>query len=944
MSHKKVVSVILANNKRVYLPSNHTYYVYECPVPKPIGVYPHSATWLSLKDYVNDTGFDVRIHGEYGEFLYRDNVYIKVEHGYILIAILSSMYDSIMPDNALSNVFMHLYLVEDDVKKIQVTCAIVNSAADSANIYANSLSATTTVFINGRESTLTSPTVLNINDRVEMITDPAVIGTITISETDPTTYKTFIDSSDSKEKVIIHIPKSINPTNRLLTHNTCDIFIQPTFQTDISASNYNTTRLSGVYINRADTDQYIGQITHNDFYIDTTLLDMYKDKYEFSTIQLKILIRESSKDARLVDERLGIRVLYSLTDEEILDFLAGDGDPTLSRWTANSLANSPYSKTLYSLQKPDVHSDLAIYLEMFGYLGCANIICGKIQRYTVKHYTGHTVCVPIPISLYNATNVSCIIRLNGLLVDPTTYTTEQVLNELIITLDESIELKVGQTLIFELLDSISPRAEYITPSAGSNTLSVSGPIKVYRVRTLGSQDTVDSDLFNSAYTMTSSFELITTGFSIATIDDVETLTFESSMYDITYLVTSASVAGITHRATFSVDSLGGDIISTGLLTTECKKWSDDTVSITIPCLWDTFVPYLNGYELAGPIDYTVVPIMSTTDKLIGRVIHINSIDYLSEADNDLIVLISPDREIAQLNDFSHEQFNESIFTTFMWFNSINMMSASGLAVDSIQKAVDRLGVPCEIPAGSLLHTRISLPEPVITILDEAAVSSGRTSTMDINNALLMTSFLKSKQEKAYKLSVIEKSHNVYSVLTTKIIKEVLDGNTEIIDGNTTALNTYLALQSQDVVLHNNFNTITISRTIYNSALADGMYVLFDTNQKGNDRIWTNSNGCYIIYKGSFWELDTAGGLPLFRSRTVYREYDPWLLIWGALIDSSNPIFESTAIDLRYIDAFPSYRAYDIPATSGYANIYNTLRDVIQTIFPVDGIQAGVTMR
>ena len=69
-----------------------------------------------------------------------------------------------------------------------------------------------------------------------------------------------------------------------------------------------------------------------------------------------------------------------------------------------------------------------------------------------------------------------------------------------------------------------------------------------------------------------------------------------------------------------------------------------------------------------------------------------------------------------------------------------------------------------------------------------------------------------------------------------------------------------------------------------------------------------------------------------------------MLIWDPQRDSIPIIMQANAIDLRYIDAFPSYRAYDIPATTGYASIYNNLRDIIQTIFPADGIQAGVTMR
>lgn len=933
ISNKKVVSVVLVDNVRVYLPSNHTYYVYDCPVPRPIGVYPHSDTWVSLKDFVNSSGLDLRIHGKYGEFLYRDQIYLKVDRTRIIIAILADMYEDIIPNNLLTEVYLHLYLTQNDSKKINTECYVVGGSLTNSEIYTR-LANKTTIYVNGRESVVEAETMpkLNVDDRIEVISDPAVIGVVTIDEgTDD--YRTFIDSSDNKEKVIVHIPKAINPNNRLLTHNTCDIFIRPIFPTNVESSTYYTDRLAGAYVSRNDTDKYIAQITHNDFYIDKELIDMYKTHYGFTNISIKVIIRESSKTAYLIDERYGIRVLYSLTDDEILDFLSGDGDFTMTRWTANSLANSDYAKTLYKLQKPDEHSDLTLYLNMFGYLGCANIVCSKVQRYTVKPYTGHTICIPIPMSMYNATEVTCLIRLNGLLVDTTLYTTSTLLNELTITLDNNVELKVGQTLIFELVEKVIPRAEYITPIAGSATISTTGPVSVYKVRTIGSTDTVTTDFINDAYPMTESFELVTTGY---TVDTNGLITFDAGSYNNTYLITSRDAFGTAHSSTFSIDSLANNIISTGLIMTTCKTWTTDE-DITVPCLWDTFLPYLNGYELASEIDYTVVPIKSNLNHMIGYAIHINSIDYLVESDNLLTVMVSPDREISRLNDFSHEHTNDSIFTTFMWFGSINMMSASGLAVDNVQRSVDRLGIPYEIPAGSLLHTRISLPESLIEVLNEASSSSNHTAITDINYALLMREYLKYRQEKNYKLSVIEKSHNVYSILTTLVIKEVLAGNTPVV-------NDYLALQMQDVVLHNNFNTITVSRTSYGAGAVNGVYSLHDTGVRGNDRMWINSAGYYIIFKGSYWDLCNSGGLSIYKSRPVSREYDPWLLIWDPQQDNIPIIMQANAIDLRYIDAFPSYRAYDIPATTGYASIYNNLRDVIQTIFPADGIQAGVTMR
>ena len=67
-----------------------------------------------------------------------------------------------------------------------------------------------------------------------------------------------------KKKIILHIPKDFNAQNWLITHNTCDIFIRPTFLESI-APNQPTDRTTGAFISRVNTEADIAQITHNDF-------------------------------------------------------------------------------------------------------------------------------------------------------------------------------------------------------------------------------------------------------------------------------------------------------------------------------------------------------------------------------------------------------------------------------------------------------------------------------------------------------------------------------------------------------------------------------------------------------------------------------------------------------------------------------------------------------
>lgn len=931
LSNKKTVSVVEVGNKRVYLPSNHSYYVYECPTQRSIGLYAKSDTWCSLREFINTSGLDIRLHGIYGGLIYREDIHVKTVQGVMVFAVLADTYKLILKNNPLDQVYMHLFY-HKDIAKTHVTCRTLASPRELDKLYEQSLDSDI-VFINGKESDVVSKNCFKIDDKVELITDPGIVGVCSIDSTKSVEYKTFLDSSDNKEKLIVHIPKALNPTNTLLTHNTCDIYIRPKPPSDTSNPEYYKTRTQGIYLSRANTDTHIGQITHNDFYISEELIEQYKSEYNLEDIIIHVVVRTANKYDKLVDEANHIKVLYTLPDAEILRFLSGGGDTTLiDHWDADTLANSPYAKTLYQLQKPELHDDLSMYVDMFGYLTCANIVCSKVQRYRIKPYSGHTVGIPIPMTLFNANDVTCLVFINGLMVSRDRYTTTRHGNELVIQLDEDIELKVGQTLIFELFDYVEPRAEYITPSSQQSTLDVEGPVSIYRVRDIGGGEVVTPNLLNSSYVMTESFEETTTGITRSG----DTLTFSTPTHGNTYLVTSKRSFGKTHGLEFSIDSLDYDIISTGLLKIDCKTWTDEE-DITIPCLWENLLPFMNGRSLAKDIDYTQVPIKTTTDNLVGYVVHVNNIDALEEENNVLELLLSPDEELIRLNDFSHKHFTDSIFTTLMWSQNINMMTAAGYAADIVSKSVDRLSMAHDIPAGSLLNTRISLPQELIDILDDASSNTGITSYTDMLRARRLVEFLKARQDQNYKLSVIEKSHNLYSILTTKYIKETLAGNSPVLED-------YLALSEQDVVLNSHLRTVTVQGTKKLDGRANGIYTVQNSNKDSTLCIWENSNGFTIAYVPPFWGIYSDDMDLIYTSLPVYRVCSPWLLIWPTDQNGDGPQLISDAIDLRYIDAFPSYRAYDISATGPYASTYNTLRDTINDIFPVDGIQAGVTMR
>lgn len=911
----------------VPLPSG-VFYVYECPITRIIGLYPLSKTWMRVSDFINETGLDLRFHGHYGEWLYRRDIHMKVDNGILLFAVSAEMFNDILPSGNTSEVYLSIYKQPEASGKLVLKPSRIFTKAQAIDSYVEVPKHSYT-FINGNDVRVTKSDTFKLNDYIEMIIDPDILGTFDINLYD-NTHKTFIDGSDGKEKLIIHIPKSFNHGNWLITHNTCDLFLR------------NKDAHIGVFINRTNTEGDIGQITHNDMYISMGLINEYMEHHGYQEAYLKVVVRRANKKDVLIQDRNYINILYTLSDDEILAHLAGEGDTSFPFWQASVLANSPYVKTMYQIEKPNVRGDLSLYLDTFGYLSALDLVCAKVTHGLVYPYSGKVMLVDIPLSLLHIENITCIAHIDGVKIDFNKYTVVRKGRTIELTFDDSVILKTGTTVAFELFEDIEPRAEYITPTASNKTLQVQGDVNVYQISTIGSSH-YPNNMLNQTYGLNKAYELITSGYSITN----NIITFNSTLYNKNLLVVSKKGFGTVYTKDFTYDSLNNDIISTALMTASCKQWMSD-ITTTLPVLWDNFIVYLNGKELAKDIDYTLVDLKTNDNKQIGYVCHINNIDYLDGQNNNRIeVVLIPEDRVIEFNDFSHHDTNDAVLSTLLWFGNISMITSNGAPIRVIDKTESALVLNGDMSYGSLLHTRITLPVQLLELFQEASISSGLSINSDLSRVQLIREFLRLRNKPEYKVSKIEKSHNLYSIMSTLVIRDYLNSlsGTPIINPGDNILNklsAYRQLESQDVITKNNFNNITVAMSTI--AGVNGEYILQGTYTKGMNRVWEYSNN-QIKYDvaQSRWVLLT-GSTIRFKSTIVVKDYDPWYLIWESVDDSVVPVFTSNALDLRYIDIYPSYRTYDLDAVGGYVDKYKLMVDIISTIFPTDTIQDGVTIQ
>lgn len=221
--------------------------------------------------------------------------------------------------------------------------------------------------------------VLSEGDVVEVIHDESIIGAYAVDVSAGNTG--YMSPSSSSAREILHCPKSINPENYVITHNTCTL--------SVLDSNGR-----GVYLHRTEDDT-LGQVTHNDLSVRSDSLEAYRDVLEDRQIRVRVQVRPRPKNApdyspqhRLIQDVNYLTFLYSQDDDVILRHLRGLEDTALDFWKAENLEESFYVRSM--VQQPDrdgtAQERFDEYVTGLGYTTVAAIL-GRVIIESIGNYT-----------------------------------------------------------------------------------------------------------------------------------------------------------------------------------------------------------------------------------------------------------------------------------------------------------------------------------------------------------------------------------------------------------------------------------------------------------------------------------------------------------------------------------------------------------------------------
>lgn len=782
LSTRSVNGAIRIYGEYIDLPtSTEPYYIYAAAKPTMYGVaFPRMIgnEWLSTEELLTKHDIMLSVYHTTGIMMHKGSVYIKQlpkGNGYI-IAINKKMSSKLLVHEEMKNIRFTVYYDSDLINKINCTSFLVpypdynyaerNRIVDVVNGSKNKDSVI--CYINGYESKIESITNLSPNDYVDVIIDDNTTFSFDIDLTDTSSNVVFLSDMDKTYKQLIHIPKKYNPENKVYTHNTMDFFVRKKLK------NEDRDVIEGLYLHRC-ADRSVTQVTHNDVAIPLYILDAYRDYLSTQDVTLHVVVRQHSKDNVLIRDKNYIDLLYTQDDSLIIQHLLGKVSKDLDFWKASNLESSVYVQTMFDVPNVVTPSNMSYYVDGLGYYHIMSLLCERVIRFTASDAYSNVTSIQKPY-VYQGSEVYPIVTLNGSKIkdDKVTFNNADSAT-LTVSVDKTIKVNPGDELSIEVFLHGNTNFYRFTPSVSNTTITVPYRdfIVVEELNTVITDKKYDKTL-TKGYTL-----LKETSGNLAIVNsgsNSSTITFGSTLYNRTFILEpNEQVHHFEYTEVLDKKISNGDPLVFELSKNAYDgETTDDDVNIPI-YLTPTTLLYLNSRYLIKGIDYTIQDIYDYNKHLCLKVLVIQNVSYLKDNGNLLEVYVTSTHEENRVYGYTVDD------RTYATDNNISLyfpnMTALNVEGYSESHGVDK-GNYIALPSGkyrngSPYETRTSVPTFVSDYLNKYHVND------DLDRIKILNAYFYGTDSKYPDIILLEKSHNLYSVYTAMIIRDVVNGDANL---------------------------------------------------------------------------------------------------------------------------------------------------------------------
>jgi hypothetical protein len=787
---------------------NKAYYIYGADVSAYRGSldFP-SLAWIPTHELCNLRNVLFHTYTESGLMLHKAFVYVYYipYNNCILIAIDKQMYDAVVPLHLRDNdrtIYTTFYFDSDYVNDVFIhsvqipfhdfDLTVSKGITDFLDKHYDSNIEQRIVFQQGQEIDIQGAYNLYSTEYVDIIADKNIIASFDIDLTQAEYNQGYYSNKDKLFKLVIHIPKEYNPDNKIISHNTCDIFAR--------SRNIDSTRNQylGRYVHRC-ADKSVSQITHNDFSIPTYILDAHRDHLNNDNITLHVVCRQHDKDNILLKEQAYLYMLYKYhTDKQILDFLTGRGDERMTFWTAQSLEQSKYTELMFDVPSPVEPKDISLFVQALGYYHVIALLCQRIEVAEVTDANKQLWKFKKSF-IYEGVSIYANIYINGYKVLPQHYDIINEYDHYFVKFHENIHFNLGDIIVSELYVTGSTHTYYPLVTSTNRTFEI--PYKdaliylehdndPYMAKGIKKQSSKSYELLDSVgnYNITSS--TINKGYY--------TLNVGYPLYGHRILITN-KLSSFVYQYDLNPSMEEGN----SLIVTLTKASNDEHIYLLPILNFTNYDIFVNGRYLVRDIDYTLIEIKHPSTGYISFYqILIQNMSYLEDPisyKNTVEVVLN----CTDVEDISKGFVVHDILISESSVNLYFPEISSSLINGRFEHDITDYGQYFKIPLNKYKNHHVFEIKTCIPKFLQEFLLQYHPNT-DKDRIVLLNEYFHEHINIIPNIIVLEKSHQIYSIYLNTLIRDIVWNTFQIsYDPDLTRLENqlqdYLYIKQYDIV-------------------------------------------------------------------------------------------------------------------------------------------------
>lgn len=780
--------------------------------------------WITFAELANTMGVVWNLHGDNGQMLHKSYVYVKHDPTtkYLYIAVHKQMAQTVLGISYhVRNIYSSQYIYNHNYNKPTIfSSRAPTDAVELINfrrqvkqkILATNYSI---LYVNGYERDVINIDNIAINDYVDVVADPEVFCMFELDLSDVSQYEVFYSDKDSLNKVLIHIPRALNPNNWVLTPNTIDIHIR--------GKEIGTQPIQdGLYIHRHQVSVGIGNVTHNDFSIPLYILEAYRDTLGVSDTVLRIRCRRHHNDNVLIPDKSYINLLYSTrhTDSDIIDLLMGRGEEDLSFWKASELEQSGYIDTLLDVPNIITPSLMTDYVDTLGYYHTISLVAQRVQHVVLGDWFDGTVILNKP-KIFEKRKVSPLVFIEGRKVPFHKVTiVDNGETQFSITLDETVSYNIGDKMLVEIFLDGNENSYLFTPTEEDHTLIIEyEDFAVFEQ--LDASSTEDIKGINTTSDVV--YEELETLVSYVAYNLVEggmELTFAPSLYNRTFLIQDKEFTRLYSK---NIDS---DLINTDVVAITLDILTTDEINRTPIMTFNGVKAFLNNKTLIEGIDFHIANFTDPNGKVAIRQAILTNVKYLNTSNNLFEVVVFGEVIEDMDSGFFIKDHIQTNDPATLWYPPISTLYVDGHIIHDVVP----IGNGYQIDTTDI---RVGAPFGLMTCVPKCVKDfiNYYHSNDDRDRLVILNEYFNDYVQDVESV-VITESHNIVSIMCVAVCKDIKNNTADLgYDPDGTFQNLDLAeyeyLRSHDIAISTDmdFDFIDVLPTYVQLTVTPTQYAL-----------------------------------------------------------------------------------------------------------------------